>query len=353
MIKRIFVLILLSLSIMSVSYADVKKKVKLDNDKHFNEIIETSSCNIFLELADVENNGNLKIKVSMENIEESSNIVMFERAYDERTLKQMRPKFKYDKNFPGAKGLRMLDACANIDSRIHLEPSQKVVLMTLSGKDGLRTTVRLPIYTVEYKCKKILFIKTFEYRLKQKEVIELEIGVDLKPDETYIQITKECDNILDEFEGLLFCTNSKHKPSLEHQQSEFQAKIDSLISKIDNIIESNGWFSSEKYYKLYDQQKDRLKSINLKDKEGDCGEHKVVYVHKCKFCKLSLQQIFHRLDDIYQEIHSNDSSERSALKDKYIKDVKAMYNCAIQRPNWKRSDFKDKITRVYNKINQY
>ena len=354
MIKKILVLILLSFSLVPVSFADVQKKVKLDNDKHFKEMIEAPCYNIFLELIDVEDNGNFKVKVSLENLQESYGLSIFERAYDERTLKQMRPKFKYDENFPGAKGKRVLDACSDLDNRIHLEPSQKIVLMTLNGKDGIKIEkVRLPIYTYEHKYKKILFVKRFEYRLKQKEVVELEIDVDLKPDETYIQVTKECDEILEEFEGIFFCTNTKHKPSLEQQQSEFQSKIDALISKIDSIIESNGWFSSEKRYKMYDQQRDRLRSINLKDKEGDCGEHKVVDVHKCKYCNLSFQQIYHKLDDIYQEIHSNNPSDRSVLKSKYIMDVKAMYNCAKKRPNWKRSDFKDKITRVYNKINQY
>ena len=349
MIKKISILFVLLFSLVTTSFADEQRKVKLDDDKHNKETIEVANFNIFLELIEVEENGNVKVKVELENLDESKGLSLFERAYNEKTLKKMRPKIKYDKIFPGSKGKRLIDACDNIKSAIHLYPSQKELIMTLSAKDGEITKATLPIYIIEYKDKNYILWEKQELILLQKEVIELEIEIDLKPGEAYVNITKECDSLLKEFDEVLFCTHKRHKPSLEEQKAEFQNKIDLLVEKIDGIIESNGWFSTEKRYKLFDEQRERIKNIKLEDKEGICSKH--VYVHRCKYCSSSLQQISHKLDDIYQIIYS--SQERSITKAEQIKSVNAMYDCAKRRRDWRKSEYKDKIVRLYNEINQF
>ena len=349
MIKKISILFVLLFSLITTSFADEQRKVKLDDDKHNKETIEVANFNIFLELIDVEENGNVKVKVELENLDESKGLSLFERAYDEKTLKKMRPKIKYDKIFPGSKGKRLIDACSNIKNAIHLYPSQKELIMTLSAKDGETTKATLPIYIIEYKDKNYILLEKQELILLQKEVIELEIEIDLKPGEAYVNITEECDSILKEFDEILFCTHKRHKPSLEEQKTEFQSKINSLVEEIDGIIESNSWFSSEKRYKLYDEQRERLKKLKLEDKEGDCDKH--VYVHRCKYCSSSLQQISHKLDDIYQMIYS--SQDRSATKADQIRSVNAMYDCAKRRKDWRKSEYKDKIVRLYNEIGNF
>ena len=331
MIKKISILFVLLFSLITSSFADEQRKVKLDDDKHNKETIEVANFNIFLELIDVEENGNVKVKVELENLDESKGLSLFERAYDEKTLKKMRPKIKYDKIFPGSKGKRLIDACDSIKSAIHLYPSQKELIMTLSAKDGETTKATLPIYIIEYKDKNYILWEKQELILLQKEVIELEIEIDLKPGEAYVNITKECDSLLKEFDEVLFCTHKRHKPSLEEQKTEFQSKIDSLVEKIDGIIKSNGWFSTDKRDKLYGEQR--------------------VYVHRCKYCSSSLQQISHELDDIYQKIYS--SQDRSATKTTEIRSVNAMYDCAKRRRDWRKSEFKDKIVRLYNEIGNF
>jgi len=349
MIKKISILFVLLFSLVTTSFADEQRKVKLDDDKHNKETIEVANFNIFLELIEVEENGNAKVKVELENLDESKGLSLFERAYNEKTLKKMRPKIKYDKIFPGSKGKRLIDACSNIRSAIHLYPSQKELIMTLSAKDGETTKATLPIYIIEYKDKNYILWEKQELILLQKEVIELEIEIDLKPGEVYVNITTECDSLLKEFDEVVFCTHKRHKPSLEEQKAEFQNKIDLLVEKIGGIIESNGWFSTEKRYKLFDEQRERIKNIKLEEKEGICSKH--VYVHRCKYCSSSLQQISHKLDDIYQIIYS--SQERSITKAEQIKSVNAMYDCAKRRRDWRKSEYKDKIVRLYNEINQF
>ena len=60
MIKKISILFVLLFSLITSSFADEQRKVKLDDDKHYKETIEVANFNIFLELIEVEENGNAK-----------------------------------------------------------------------------------------------------------------------------------------------------------------------------------------------------------------------------------------------------------------------------------------------------
>lgn len=348
MIKRIFVLLVLLFALTTVSFADEQRRVKLDDDKHSREVIEIANLNIFLELIEVSENGNVKVSLELENLDESKGLSLFERVYSEKALKKQRPKIKFDKIFPGSKGKRLIDACSHITNAIHLHPSQKELIMTLSATEGVVTKITLPIYIVEYKNANR---RKLELILLQKEVIELGVEIDLQPGEEYVNITMACDNLIKDLEGVTFCPNKMHKPSLEEQKAGFQHRIDSLISKVDSIIDSNGWFSSEKRYKLYNEQRERLKKINLEEKYVDCGKH--IVVHKCKYCNWSLQQISHQLEDIYQAIYNRSGSDRKALKRDYIRSVNSMYDCAKRRKDWKQGSYKSKIERLYKDINSF
>lgn len=349
MIKRTLILFVLLFSVVTVSWADEQQTIKLDDDKHSKETIETEYFNIFVELVDVDEKGTAKVRIELENASESNLVALFEKAYDEKTLKRMRPQIRYDKIFPGAKGQRVIDACKDINSDILLSPSEKDLIMILPIKDEEVVTTTLPIHILQSKSKNYYVFKKDKRIILEKELIELEIAVELSPGETYVNITKECDELLKECEGLSFCKHEKHEPSLAEQKKPYQDKIDSLIKKIEDIIDANGWYSSEKRYKLFAEQIERLKSINLEEKEGDCGKH--VVIHRCRYCNYSLQKISHMLDDIYQNIYS--SSDRSVTKSEKIRSVRAMYDCAKRRKDWRRSSYKAKIERLYKEINQF
>lgn len=347
MIKKISLFFVLSFSLITVSLADEQHKVRLDDDKHSKETIECASFNIILELTDVKESGKVNVNIELENIGETRGVSLFDGKYKEKELKKKRPKIKFDKTFSGTKGQRVVTACDKLENSVHLYPLTMEQVITLSAEDGKTTSATLPIYVVEYK--KRVFSNKHNLILLQKEVIELEIGIDLKPSKQLVDITNGCDSLLMEFDNTIFCTNKRHKPSLEEQQGAFQHKVDSLVEKIDSIISYHGWFSSDKQHKLYTQQKKRIQDINLKDKEGDCGKH--VIVHRCKYCSASLQQISHKFDDIYQIIYI--SNERSVTKAEHLGDVNALMNCAKRRRDWRRSEYKDKIERLYKEINLF
>ena len=78
MIKKISILFVLLFTLVITSFADEQRKVKLDDDKHYKETIEVANFNIFLELIEVEKNGNAKVKVELENLDESKGLSLFE-----------------------------------------------------------------------------------------------------------------------------------------------------------------------------------------------------------------------------------------------------------------------------------
>ena len=91
MIKRIFLTALFVVGTFLTSFADEQKKITLNNNDHTSETIELAYCNIFVSLKDVDDNYNAEIAIELENIHESNTLLLFERAYDEKTLKRMYP----------------------------------------------------------------------------------------------------------------------------------------------------------------------------------------------------------------------------------------------------------------------
>lgn len=356
MIKKISIINILFLSFVLAAYADEKKTIKLDDKDHKKEIIKTDNFNIILELKKENNEYDVKIYVELENLDESKILSIFDKAYDEKQLKKMPPSIIYDKYYPGSKENRKIEACDGIKRPFYLKPSEKDLIMTLSGRHQEVTKFELPIYITKEDFKirgfKGGLIKDIEQLvLKQKETIELEIDVELKVGEEYYQIVKECDNLLNDLKDTMFCTNAKHVPTLDEQKSGFQKRLDSLKDIIDKNLKKYSW-SDDNRNTAYNKLKNKLDSIDLSKKEHDCGKHVIKpKMHSCKYCNTDLKQISYNLDDIYQTIYN--SSNKRAEKEKYKAKVNAMYNCAKRRKDWKRSEHKSQIEEFYNKISQF
>ena len=103
-----------------------------------------------------------------------------------------------------------------------------------------------------------------------------------------------------------------------------------------------------------DDLKERLDNANFR--EGDCGRHsRVREGHTCSYCSLSLQQIYHKLDDFYKKIYS--SNNRKEAKASVMSQVNALYQCCTDptcskhASAWKKGgDYKTKIIERYNRI---
>lgn len=338
------------------TFADEQKKVKLD-EGHTKEQVRLGYCNVFVTRADIDDDGNAKVTVEIENLDESNVIILFGHAYPEKELKKLSPSITFDKNFPGTKGQRNIDTYKEARNVLFIEPSEKIMLPEISVRSTETQLCRLPLYIAKYKDKKFLgtTTRTNKLLLLEKQILELEIEVEVKPDEDFIRLEKECNDLMEDISKQTFCTNSKHKPSLERQEAPYKEKIGKIKSEIDEIISRHNWYTSDRGYQRYNGIKQKLDAINFSSYEGDCGKkhggNKPTPIPGCKYCKLTPQQIYHKLDDYYKKIYS--SNNRKAAKDAVMSDVNLLYSCGKHSPVWKNSDYKSKIIDRYNRINNF
>ena len=334
--------------------ADEQKKITLNGD-HAKETVVLSYANIFVSLA--ENDGESgKVRIEIENLDESNVLVLFDRAYDEKTIKKMPTSITFDKTFGGTKNKRIIEPYSGECDRVMLfRPSDKYDLPLVSVPNGNALVCRLPIYIAKYKGKKMN-----KLLLLEKQVIELNIEAEFKPSAEYLGLKKRCDDLERELSRTVLCTNPKHKPSLDRQRAAFTNRITELKRDIDSAIAGHGWTPSDNGYVRYTAMKKTLDGLDLDARERDCGRHKASGGgggHKCSYCSLSLQQIYHKLDDLYKKIYS--SSDRKATKKAVMSQVNALYKCCTDATcskhasQWKSGGdgYKSKITERYNRIN--
>lgn len=348
--KKILIIIASFFLSVIAANADEQRKVKLD-DGHSEEQIRFSYCNLFVKKVDTDDDDNAKVAIEIENLDESNVIILFGHAYPEKELKKLSPSIAFDKKFPGTKGQRNIDTYREARNVVFIDPSEKIILPEIQTKSGEIQICRFPLYFAKYKGssgKKLLLL--------EKQIIELEIEVEVKPDEDFIRLDEESNGLIDEISKQTFCTNPKHKVSLEKQKAPYEDRIAKIKSEINSVRNSHGWYSSERKYQRYEDIILKLDAIDFSRYEGDCGNpknHISPRRHSCKYCNLSLQQIYHKLDDYYKKIYS--SGNRKATKDAVMTDVNLLYRCCTdtnctKHSSWNNSEYKVKITDRYNRI---
>ena len=282
------------------SLADEQKKITLNNDDRTTETVELAYCNIFVSLKDVDNNDNAEITIELENVHESNTLILFERAYGEKTLKKMSPSITYDKVFGGSKGKRYIDICPDIKYTNQIKSSEKTKLFVKTGSEKTPLTCKLPIYIAKNKNK-----SGSKMLLLAKEVIELEVQVQLKPDEEYISITDSYEALIKDIDSEHFCTNSYHKgKSLKSLKSKYEGKINDLKKRIKSILEDRGYYPQDKAYEKFKEVLGKLDRISLDAKTvTSCPDDQKPRQkqkpdrHKCKKCSLSYEQIYNKLQN--------------------------------------------------------
>jgi len=229
-------------------------------------------------------------------------------------------------------------------------PSEKLKLTEVGVANEEPTLCRIPIYIAKRKGKKKVL-------LMERQVIELNIEAELKPSAEYIAVQENFESLEKEINRQTFCTNPKHRVSLEKQKEVYAKKIEEAKAEIDKIITAHHWQKEDGGYIRYTALKQKLDAIDLTSREGDCGRHRGAAKsgHNCTYCSLSLQQIYHKMDDYYKRIYT--SSDRKATKAKVINEVNALYKCCTDpscrkhASAWKSgNEYKNKIIERYNRI---
>lgn len=355
----IFMIILL---IIATSTNAQQRRVRL-GDAHSKEQLQFDFCNIFVTKEDIDNEGNSKVIIEIENRDESNVIILFGRSYLEKDLKQLSPKsISFDKHFPGTKGDRNIDAYREARNDFIVDPSEKCKLPEIQVENSETYKCRIPLYIAKYKEKSFLSFLGIgsngknKLLLMEKQVLELEIENIVKPDENYIRLDNAANELIEKIGKQTFCTNTRHKPSLKEQKALYKEKIDKIKYEIEEIILRNRWFSQDKEYRRYGEIKQKLDNIDWH--EGDCGKHSTpITRHNCKYCNLSLQEIYYKIDDYYKKIYN--SNNRKSTKDAVMADVNLLYKCctdgkcAKHAPSWKSSEYKSKIIDRYNRISNF
>lgn len=351
--KRTFLFLFTCCFFTLLARADEQKKVLLNNDQS-EQTIELGYCNIFTKMNAGEEVGTVSIE--LENLDESKVLIVFDRAYTEKAIKKQSKTLSivFDKTFGGQKKNRTIAPCSSpMEGVTLLQPSDKVSLTQMTIQNGESNICSIPIYIAKYKGKKKLL-------LLEKQVVELDIEVDLKPSAEYVALENKFTDLEKEIDRQVFCTSSSHKPTLAKQKEVYETKIDALKAEIDQLISSHNWKAEDGGYIRYTALKAKLDGIDLSSKEGICTKHRPRKPvagggHKCAHCSLSLQQIYHKMDDYYKKIYS--SSDRKAAKAKVIDEIEALYkcctdtNCSKHAAEWKSGgEYKNKIIERYNRI---
>lgn len=344
--QTIYLFLLLMISTVHVAYGDEIKSIRLDNKNHSKEIVSLPFCNIFVELQQGDQDNQYGISIKMENISEDKVLYLFDKSYDEKTLKK--EGLVYDKVFQGAKGKRVTEACDRMPAPSRrLKPSETENILSFQSHENI-IKCRLPIYIARYDEKNYIVVKKKKISLAQKEVIELEINVEKKSDEDLIRLSASTDSLIDEIGKQTFCSNKNHRGTpLKTLYSKYNKSIDILKEQV--LQRTRGYMSTDKEYSEFMAIYNRLDSINLKQLTvTSCRNDKRIkgnYGHNCKFCSLSADEIYKRLEAFYIELHNG-----KATKGQIMSNVEALYNCAQKNTKRNTGNYMSRISMYYNKI---
>ncbi|MCD8203191.1 MAG: hypothetical protein LUD48_06095 [Prevotella sp.] len=339
--RRAILLLIITLSSSVLVQADEIRSIKLDNNYRKGEMVSLPYCNIFVELNMEDSYDDVSVTVKMENITEGNILYLFDRSYDEKTLKKM--SIVYDKVFHGTKGKRITDECEGIGESLKLSPSsEKILIKTYSGESETMKC-RLPIYIALKSGKS-------KVSLAQKEVIELDIDVNVSPDSKYYEISNKVDQLTNEINHQTFCTNKNHR-GIKSQDliKQYEDRISGIRSEVHGIYSERGYKPEDKGYKQYYTIEERLDTINLNGRVvTSCKNDKKVSAasHSCRYCSLTYEDIYKKLENYYIDIHNGKKT-----KDQIMGDVEALYSCATK--NKRRTDagsYLSRISTYYNKI---
>lgn len=355
MIKRLFTLITIFLLLGTAAHAKEEYNVTLQKGDSIPHIVALTNYTISFDLKAL--GTNYRATVSIENTSTYA-LLMFKSTLSENILKKNKPKIQFDKSFPGPKNNRYVSGCDYLSHKFDLVmPGDRLDLFSFNISDTAPFSFNLPIYPAYYDLKKLQKkgVNGIDYKILSENMISF--NVDLRGwdenDPEYASIRKRVNDYVYKVDKLTFCKNPKHIPSLAEQKRPYKVEKDSLIKDINAILEEHGeWLTIDKPYKKYKELLDRLNAINLDDHAIDCGNHgknpddDSGRKPTCPNCKLSPQQVYHQLDDIYQQLR-NGKISKSVAKQK----ADALYKCYQSHRNRKRdASYTGKISKFYNRI---
>lgn len=302
--------------------------------------------------------GRTEVQLELENSSDYF-FLLFDRVWNKKELRKN--SIVREKNFGGetSKDVQNIQLVYRNDIN-EIEPyTGRYVFPNIIIEDETTFECKIPIHLAASK--PCLFNID---RKKLHSIIDctVRISVDTK-DMSYEIYKNKCDELLDELDEALqqkdFCVNPLHKPPFDEQVSYYTQSKQELESQIRNHLTQKGWPKSSPKFQPYADLLDSLDEIDVKldhykkKVKHDCGKHR--HVHKCRYCKLSLKEIYDMLNNYYQQLFVGEIQ-----KSDIIKEVNEMYKCCTDpactthSQAWKNGDpYKSGIEEFYRKIKDF
>ncbi len=354
MMRRLITLLTATFFVCTAMLANEEYNMTLEKGDTEGYTTELPYGNISFKLVDY-NNYN-RVLVTIENTTPSMAFLIFKHSEGEKTLKKNKPKIEFEKTYPGSKGERSVYGCKELNRPIvSIIPQEKQVLFTLDVSATSDTKLELPIYLAKYDPKKLIKKGpgNITYKILSQDILNFNITIKTwsEDDPEYVSTKSAVEKYVQSVETAEFCTNKRHVPSLTQQKLPYQERKDSLVNVIKTIIGNHSeWFSTDKPHVKYSELLTLLNTVDLNEHTRDCGKHNTTPPPpRCGYCSLSSQQIYHQLDDIYQQLRTG-----KLKKDAALKKAQAL-NACYQKHKKSRKDpnYTEKISRFYSRIVSY
>lgn len=354
MIKRLITLIVGIIFVCTTCRANEEFNIILENGEPQGQTVELPYGNISFRL--IEYGNYHRVLISIDNTTMSQAILLFKNSQGEKLLKKYKPKIEFEKTYPGSKGNRSVYGCRELNQAfISIIPQDKLELSGIDVSLTSTTKLEIPLYFAKYDPKQLT--KKGPYNINYKILSEdiLTFNIEIKGwsenDPDYVSTKSAVEDYIHSVNTAAFCRNKKHTPSLIQQQKPYQEKKDSLIKIINTTLQEHSeWLSVDKPHQKYSELLFQLNKVNLKDHEYDCGAHKTpIKQHSCSYCSLSAQQIYHQLDDLYQQLRNGKIN-----KDAAVKKAQGLNTCYMKSSKRKKdASYSDKISKFYSRIINY
>lgn len=354
MMKRLITLIIGIILVSTTCWANEEFNIPLEKGDPQGQTIELPYGNVSFRL--VEYGNYHRVLVTIENTTMSQAILLFKNSQGEKALKKNKPKIEFEKTYPGSKGKRSVYGCRELNQAfISIIPQDKLDLSGIDASLTSTTKFEIPLYLAKYNSKQLTKKGTYNtnYKILSEDILTFNIDIKgwSENDPDYVSTKNAVEDYIRSVNTVAFCKNKRHKPSLAQQQKPYQEKKDSLINVINTTLQNQSeWFSTDKPHIKYSELLGQLNKVNLNEHTYDCGEHKVVTKqHSCNYCSLSAQQIYHQLDDLYQQLRNG-----KITKDAAVKKAQGLNTCYQKSSRRKKdSSYSDKISKFYSRITNY
>lgn len=355
MIKKISTLLVMLVSSLSTTVAQQPetKQVEFYNTTETTKIVSLGAASLEFRLTNT-SDGKKLITVYFNNKDNENSFLMFNGThYDKKTLRKTH-RIKCDQNYLDSRSHQEIDGCNRLKSTqpIIINPGQNIPIIEITDAEIQSKlpniiSLDLPIYYVHHKYR---WSKKWSIYNERRVIVKLDI--DLKFDKTYNDLSQRYQELQNEYDSTIFCTNAAHKPSLEDQKEEFQDKINALI---EDIKYAEGEYNSECNQSKRFSDLFSIEKLDLDAKEGVCDSHNVA-VKTTKRpnpkpvaqAQVSLKMIARELEDIYNTLYC--SPNREEVKEHYIKDAYRLYENAKKHKDWDNSTEHKKIEEAYRRI---